>query len=277
MGDIFSAQFISDEDFYARVVRFKDIFHQDGVVLVNITGNHDVGYGNELRRDIMERFEGVFGKADDHSVAFGHDVVMLNSLVLDGNLGPEFNQPTVELIERLAEQRENATRPLILLTHIPMYKPAGVCFDDPEIVRDGWGNIVSQTQLSPETTSMLLRRLKPTWILVGHDHEGCYVEHTLDKANRLSRTESVWNAKDGKSREVTVRSVMGDYGGNMDLLEIRQTANGYEYHLGSCPFIHFVPVRVLAIVDIVVLLLISLVAVLVKRRRDSIEWKQKVY
>jgi len=66
------------------------------------------------------------------------------------------------------------------------------------------------------------------------------------------------------------------------LLEIRKTAQGYEYRLGACPFLNFVPARVLVITDAVTLMLAALIVCVVAvwrlwlPRRVSMSWKQKV-
>jgi len=48
LGDLFSSQSISDQEFAKRLERYRWIFQNVDVPLYNITGNHDVGYAAEV-------------------------------------------------------------------------------------------------------------------------------------------------------------------------------------------------------------------------------------
>ncbi|KAG0283995.1 hypothetical protein BGZ98_006078, partial [Dissophora globulifera] len=70
LGDLFSSQWIDDIEFNVRLARFRSIFpdptllNQGGPVLINITGNHDIGYGYDISQARVERWEEVFGKSN---------------------------------------------------------------------------------------------------------------------------------------------------------------------------------------------------------------------
>lgn len=120
---------------------------------------------------------------------------------------------------------------ILLAEHIPLHKPAHVCVDEPKVfTTDGSGDVFrggivySQNTLSTNATEFLLNYMKPEFVFVGHDHEGCVYDHAT---------------RDGKSvREYTLRSIMGDFSGYIGLFEITKSNNGaYEYHFQYCPYV----------------------------------------
>lgn len=97
MGDLFSYQGTTDDEFAERASRYRWIF--DSAIsrgnIINITGNHDLGYGYELSRWHVDRFEAEFGQSNfDFYVPLGEDldndgsndtafITVINNLVLD--------------------------------------------------------------------------------------------------------------------------------------------------------------------------------------------------
>lgn len=82
MGDILGSQYISDKEFDSRVRRYRWIFRDAlknekvcyftivGIIgsdqiaqitVVNLVGNHDIGYGSEVSETLVNRFEKAFG------------------------------------------------------------------------------------------------------------------------------------------------------------------------------------------------------------------------
>jgi len=55
-GDLFSSQNLNTEEFKSRVARYNWIFEEVAlrntngynILLINVTGNHDIGYANEI-------------------------------------------------------------------------------------------------------------------------------------------------------------------------------------------------------------------------------------
>lgn len=54
-----------------------------GTPLVNVTGNHDVGYAAEISFDALAQFEKSFGPVNNQFIIGGHSLLNLNSLNLD--------------------------------------------------------------------------------------------------------------------------------------------------------------------------------------------------
>jgi hypothetical protein len=223
LGDLLGSQWISDEEFDRRSRRFWQIFRGNRVEMedssgpfsnwsrriINIAGNHDVGYAGDLTVERLARFEREFGPAN-WEYTFTDDanlrLVVLNSMNLDV---PAFSKPlqddTYAFINRIIGN-DTAT---IVLTHIPLHKDAGVCVDGPHFSFNEFG-IREQNHLSYDGGLAILDGILGGrgLVLNGHDHEGCDVGH--EKTDR-------WTAKrwDGTSpvREVTLRSMMGEFGG----------------------------------------------------------------
>jgi len=181
--------------------------------LINIAGNHDIGYSGDLNEGRVERFEKTFGKVNwearfqltsENTTSVptrgGRDtsppklrLVMLNSMNLDS---PAWSQSLQEdthkflgkQMDRTNRQRkEDAT---ILLTHIPLFKESGVCVDSPYYTYFpdyNGGGLMEQNHLTEGASESILDGLfgagnepdsnRHGIILNGHDHEGCDVYH----------------------------------------------------------------------------------------------------
>lgn len=248
LGDMLGSQWIDDAEFWTRVGRFWRIFagaekvREGGVAegrewrdrLVMMPGNHDVGYAGDISRKRLQRYEDAFG-AFNYQLSFRGNgsgeageaeipalrIAVLNSLTLDKPVwDEELARDSWEFVETLGEEK----RQTLLLTHVPLWKPAGVCVDAPEVtyfLPENGGGIRSQNLLSKETSVELLEKVfggHNGVVLTGHDHEGCGSFHSWDGEGEE------WGVRRGDGeggdgvREVTVRSMMGEYGGNVGLL-----------------------------------------------------------
>ncbi|MCJ1398631.1 hypothetical protein MMC11_001831 [Xylographa trunciseda] len=302
LGDLLGSQWIDDEEFERRGWRFWNrVFrhgqkveevsmkeHTQEVLgddknwerrIINVVGNHDVGYAGDMTVGRIERFEKLFGKANwevtfrlGPSPSTGEAeknldpvlrLVILNSMNLDTPAKDQDLQSQTyrEMNDVIARSRpvEDSTSGTILLTHIPLHKEAGVCVDSPffdfHSDEDG-GGLKEQNHISYDAGKSILEGLygmsgnpnapgrgmgRNGIILAGHDHEGCDVYHYLPAHEDMNARR--WNAtkwEDAKSllnesipgiREVTVRSMMGDFGGNAGLLSA-----WFDYDVGEWRF-----------------------------------------
>lgn len=328
LGDLIGSQWVTDEEFEWRGWRYwnrvfkKGLKVQDELTssvdddgekiynmadpawatrIINIAGNHDIGYAGEVSERRMERFERVFGKAN-WDVRFQHSqtsynnsedpsrvqpsihLIVLNSLVLDGPAlsrdiqGKSYDYLNTVISKRLrpVEDRSSLT---LLLTHLPLYKESGVCVDSPHF--DYWGDddgggvykphgVKEQNHLSEyasrqgtlealfgmtgDTGAPALGRGRKGLILNGHDHEGCDTWHfiprnstyTTSGTDQAEHPKTTWEASRWTHanlsephtgiREVTVRSMMGDYSGNAGLLSawFDVDSGEWEYDLHMC-------------------------------------------
>lgn len=205
-----------------------------------MTGNHDIGYGIDTTRERVDRFVRAFGPVNAEWVEeSGVRIVVINSMVLESSADGALRQEAWDHLLAVSQLQTQDPRPLLLLSHIPLYKPPGVCFDPPEI-HWTWGYVSSQTHLTPVVSQWILRYLRPTWVLAGHDHEGCRTRHRLVLGpDGLEERHVVTGMNDpwlpplspdtmilADTKELTIRSMMGDYGGYTGLLAGRRAVNG---------------------------------------------------
>ena len=285
LGDLLGSQWISDDEFGRRATRFWNIVFRGGARIssnnsetvdalgtnsfwanriINVAGNHDIGYAGDIKESHIVRFEQSFGKVNQEiqfhvvntstSRCSGIPVlrlIVLNSMNLDAQaLTPSLQTETYKFVNEVI----TSSRPVedrctftILLTHIPLHKDASVCVDPPffDYYSPGEkkGGIREQNHLSSKSGKGILEgiygmsgnRAAPAQgmgrngiILTGHDHEGCDVYHHIIKDKESNETR--WAAirwKEAKIvaqadvpgiREITVRSMMGEFGGNSGLL-----------------------------------------------------------
>lgn len=274
LGDLLGSQWISNDEFDRRADRYwdrvfvgahfwkhetpeeelRDIPAWDFLdnlnssqtpALLNVAGNHDIGYAGDIDYHRIQRFERAFGQVNwriripfsdlSSNLTTQLHLVNLNSMNLDN---PAWNQDlhrtTHDYLDSVIEDT-NARDPqdaVILLTHVPLYKPAGVCVDPPffsYFEPHHGGGIREQNHLSRQSSDKILNGLFNTpngnkragIVLNGHDHEGCDTWHDrvhTEQEQWISTRFSAPNTTTNGIREVTVRSMMGDYGGNAGLL-----------------------------------------------------------
>ncbi|KAK5105446.1 hypothetical protein LTS08_001723 [Lithohypha guttulata] len=310
--------------------------------IINIVGNHDIGYAGDISPSRIERFERVFGKVNwdihfsypEHRLPQNYSstgksgpslhMVILNSMILDTPaLAESVQAETYSYINSLITSRldpveaRNTTFTL-LLTHVPLHKPEGVCVDAP--LFEFWdhddsvgafkhGGLKEQNHLSEHTSHAgVLQGLfgmsgnpdaaaggkgRNGLVLTGHDHEGCDVVHYIERyeenaasvtlsssdadsqhtgdaqqhtdtdhnddaqptetwswksvrtSNYLQQKPDVLGSYKGKDtdivasvREITLRSMMGEYSGNAGLLSLWYDFEGYgswKYEIQMCP------------------------------------------
>lgn len=191
-------------------------------------------------------------------------LVVLNSMNIDSPaFYKDLQSQTHDFINKIidislpVESRHHAT---ILLTHIPLHKEAGICVDDPFFsyfpASNGDG-VKEQNMLSEDMSRQaILQGIfgktpneeaaargmgRNGLILTGHDHEGCDVLHYADRENQTWHA-SGWNTPETTAilqapdtpriREVTVRSMMGDFGGNAALVSAWWDARDFQWRFG---------------------------------------------
>jgi len=312
LGDLIGSQWVTDEEFGRRGQRYWGRVFRQGVRvddevmglagqevlgadekwrrrIINVAGNHDVGYAGDMTKERIDRFQHVFGKAnweitfraetpDNSTNSNIHTdpnvpelrLVVLNSLNLDvPALDPSLQRQTYDFLNevittsRPVTNRKTAT---ILLTHLPLHKVAGTCADGPLIAfhnPEHGAGVREQNHLSPDASTGILQGLygmsanpdapgsglgRNGIILTGHDHEGCDVYHHLP-ITAVEGEDRTWNATRWRSaaalvrdrsipgiREITVRSMMGDFGGNAGLLSAWFDDESGEWRFGyaSC-------------------------------------------
>ncbi|EAW11418.1 uncharacterized protein ACLA_091160 [Aspergillus clavatus NRRL 1] len=310
--------------------------------IINIAGNHDIGYAGDASEARIERFERVFGRANwdirfqytppnatADSVKPTLHLINLNTLTLDGPaLSAEVQSNSYAFINDLITHRtypvEDRTTFTLLLTHLPLHKKEGICTDGPyftyfefddtdgpnDVPRFKEGGLREQNHLSDQLSAGgVLQGIfgmsgntdaagggwgRNGLILNGHDHTGCDVVHFVNRSIVTTAFEKntgemsieteespapswTWAAKRYNSRrpeerldapsirEVTLRAMMGEYGGNAGLLSVWFDAtpgvNEWQYEITMCMAgVQHIwwAVHVLDIVTVLLLLLYTL-------------------
>ncbi|CCC06291.1 hypothetical protein SMACR_00509 [Sordaria macrospora] len=346
LGDLLGSQWVTDDEFYWRAHRFwnrvfkggervpddvamfpADEYDLTGYLstsgpandsevwtkrIINVAGNHDIGYAGDINTNLTGRFEDAFGKIN-YELRFELPLtnksltntlfdaldnplsdrlvpelrlVVLNDMNLDTPaLSPELQDDTYSFINSVintASAVQFRGHYTLILTHVPLYKPDGVCVDSPLFTfHDHDGTLKEQNQLSLAASKGFLEGIlgisgnkdapangqgRRGIILNGHDHEGCdtwhYInqsfveEETLVQAEdgefEIERKQREWEVKRYKQakkeaiigrddmpgvREVTVRSMMGEFGGNAGLLSVWFDEEEWEWkaEYATCP------------------------------------------
>ena len=193
-------------------------------------------------------------------------ILVLNSMNLDGPvLAGDLQQRTFAFVNSAMNRAlpvESHRHATVLLTHIPLHKRAGICVDAPwhDYHADGRG-VREQNMLSADVSrSAVLQGLfgkspdanaaargmgRDGIVLTGHDHHGCSVYHWADRASGTWRADG-WFSTDARAarddedvpglREVTVRSMMGEFGGNAALVSAwwDEAAERWRFEVDNC-------------------------------------------
>ncbi|KAL1901084.1 hypothetical protein Sste5346_002151 [Sporothrix stenoceras] len=271
--------------------------------IINVAGNHDIGYAGDITADRLERFEHQFGKAnyelrfelpvdrlsadartavydeetnpDSHLLVPELRIINLNDMNLDTPaFSSDIQDQTYNFINAVintASAVEFKGHFTIVLTHIPLYKPEGVCVDAPHFAfHDDDGTLREQNLLSEDASEGFLQGIfgmhgdrnapgggqgRRGVILNGHDHEGCDTFHYINQSHKISDEDRHWETatwaaartegllgkeRDGLPgvREITVRSMMGEFGGNAGLLSVWFDEDAWEWRFeyATCAF-----------------------------------------
>ncbi|KAF2967976.1 hypothetical protein GQX73_g5617 [Xylaria multiplex] len=326
LGDLLGSQWIRDREFQRRSARFwnrsfrgaeripdevaqypAEDYNVSGLLgtqdseaalwqrrLINVVGNHDVGYAGDLTPELLDRFELAFGKAA-YELRFELPIEdpVTNATIFDPEENPRSNRLLPELrilninnmnldTPALNQSLQDDTYAFInaiihtssaveykghftlILTHMPLYKPEGVCVDAPFFDFHEGGGVKEQNQLSADASRGFLEGIyglngdanapaggtgRRGLILNGHDHEGCDTYHFINQSLpaderrwQVGRWDAAHNDQlPGKPglpgiREITVRSMMADFGGNAGLLSLwfDQDAWEWRYEFANC-------------------------------------------
>ncbi|POS84933.1 hypothetical protein EPUL_002525 [Erysiphe pulchra] len=260
LGDLIGSQWIDDKEFELRGGRYWNRIFKGGMKveeeltqpnpedfrhtlvlgedediwskrIINIAGNHDIGYAGDISPSRISRFTRVFGNPnyelryempiqENQALAWNDTkpipqlrIVVLNNLNLDVPAGSkELQDETYKFLNSIITNSPSVDRSAhftLLLTHIPLYKQEGICVDGPyfKYFEDKYGNgVKEQYLLSQHASNGILEGIfgmsgrsdvpgggfgRGGVILNGHDHEGCDVLHFI---NQSSPHEPQWEA-----------------------------------------------------------------------------------
>ncbi|TVY13923.1 Acetamidase [Lachnellula arida] len=312
LGDLVGSQWIENDEFERRGWRFWNRVFKGGErifdevtstpsedfqdtrilgeypaawkqIVLNVPGNHDIGYAGDISPERVERFDRVFGKpnyelrfhlpvngtsVEGNSTRNGEDepvpeeekpvpelrIIIFNDMNLDTPASStEMQDQSYGFLNDVITSSHDVNRSAlftIVLTHIPMHKQAGICVDGPLFdFYDGYfdNGVKEQNHLSQSASKGFLEGVfgmsgdpkapgsgfgRNGVILTGHDHEGCDTYHYINQSDPPEREWRAMKWKDAVDlgveeqpgvpglREITVRSMMGDFTGNAGLMSL---------------------------------------------------------
>lgn len=171
-----------DKDWYLEFERFKKIFKPASKVpnFWNLPGNHDVGSVDDIIPSSLERFRKNFGEPNQVRTIGEHSIVTLDTNSLMNGNTDSINRPAKEFFEEL-KAKQSEYDPMILLSHIPFYRPEGsYCGFEREGRPLAWTRGHQYvSELNPTLTHEILHGLKPIFVFSGDDHDACKYTHKL--------------------------------------------------------------------------------------------------
>lgn len=182
-------------------------------------------------------------------------LVILNSMNLDEPaFAPALRDESLQFMQDHIcdpnQWQENSAT--VLLTHIPLHKASGICVDGPffsYFPPENGGGVREQNHLSEDISRQLHDCLQQgsAVVLNGHDHEGCDTHHYTTLDGEIRQHEAIHHRafdtlsieeKLSSFRELTVRSMMGSYGGYAGFLSgwFNQAEGKWEFEYETCGF-----------------------------------------
>lgn len=181
----------TDKDWMVEYKRFNSLFYQrsTNTPVYRMAGNHDIGIGNTVVPAAFTRFLKHMGPTNQIINFTSHQVILLDTLTLESD-DPKVNQSSRLLVEQLRQQQQPISKPRILFTHVPMWRPPQT--DCGPRRQTGHSYLPNRTgyqfrdQLFQNTTQYLLDAIKPVAIFSGDDHDTCTVSHRILGTDKLA-------------------------------------------------------------------------------------------
>ncbi|KLU85925.1 hypothetical protein MAPG_04944 [Magnaporthiopsis poae ATCC 64411] len=263
LGDLLGSQWVDDAEFDRRADRFWDR---------DVLGGSLQSHACMMADNVTEGAAATIFDADANPSSDRLPpelrIVVLNSMNLDTPANStELQDATYTFINSVintASAVEYLGHFTLVLTHVPLHKPEGVCVDSPLFeFHDHDGSLREQNMLSADASKGFLEgilgmsgdtmapangRGRRGVILNGHDHEGCDTYHFINQTQGNSHVDRSWESRRWAEapvgrpghpgvREITVRSMMGDFGGNAGLLSawFDEQAWEWRFEYATCP------------------------------------------
>ncbi|KAJ2201134.1 hypothetical protein IW144_000537 [Coemansia sp. RSA 522] len=154
----------------------------------HMAGNHDIGIGNTIVQNALQRFHEYVGPTNQILDIGGHQIILLDTLTLESD-NKDVRKSTQQTIDWLQTERtEMQPKPRILFTHVPMWRPpntnCGPLRQTPYAMlsRSGYQ---FRDQLFQNTTELLLNAIQPHAVFSGDDHDTCTISHVIPSTNKL--------------------------------------------------------------------------------------------
>ncbi|KAJ2212185.1 hypothetical protein EV179_004874 [Coemansia sp. RSA 487] len=155
----------------------------------DMAGNHDIGIGNTIIPEALQRFHRYVGPTNQVIDVGGHSIVLLDTLTLESD-DPVVSSSSRHLVQWLQDERieDGSVLPRLLFTHVPMWRPdktpCGSLRQSKHPYLLNRRGYQFRDQLFQNTTEHLLDAIQPAAIFSGDDHDTCTVEHQIHATER---------------------------------------------------------------------------------------------
>lgn len=182
--------------------------------VMSLPGNHDIGYGDTIIYNALQRFSMFFGEPSSSVDVGNHTIVLLDTISMMNHKNSTIYERPYNFLNTLIKKPNFYERPKILLTHVPLYRdPKRSCGPDRESKNTlpyvkGYQY---QTMIEPDVSKTVLNAVRPEAIFSGDDHDACYIVHNYTISQALDPNAAPGSAppppKYGSAAEYTVKSI----------------------------------------------------------------------
>ncbi|ETW09370.1 hypothetical protein, variant, partial [Aphanomyces invadans] len=185
----------SDDVHETYTTRFRQVFDPNVAQSLYLLGNHDASFGNGLTKQLIGRHEEAFGPSNRivnvNNVLF----LQLNTMAMESDVIDHkvYHDAMAFLDSVEAKRRSTGYPPLVLLTHLPLYRPddlecgaeraaeAGhITYEAPDFKYTERHHVLSKA-----LSQRLLESIRPRLVLSGHSHAGCAYQHRVQYQPQL--------------------------------------------------------------------------------------------
>ncbi|XP_045539671.1 metallophosphoesterase 1 [Papilio machaon] len=202
LGDLFDeGEWTNEKQFQDYVDRFHKLFKlPDDIKMHVVAGNHDIGFHNNIRRYSAKRFVDMFqAPSVQHLILKGSHFILINSMALHGD-SCELCLDARSSIDKISDAMNcaenivkcnteqvnfNYSHPIIM-QHFPLYRTSDSACTEPDAPPLPERNKKFRLKidaLSKESTTYLVKKLKPRAVFGGHTHHGCKLQHSYKNLN----------------------------------------------------------------------------------------------
>lgn len=230
LGDLFDGgRNWEDDEWIEEYKRFNSIFPKKpySKTIMSVAGNHDIGFGNDIIEDSLNRFKTYFGETSSYLDVGNHTFVLLDTISLSDKVNPNVAAAPKEFLDRFA--REDHPLPRILLSHVPLYR-------DPQKQQCGekreskklfplQQGVQYQTVIDGDLSQEVLAKVEPQILFSGDDHDYCHIYHKYESQG-ISKT----------AEEVTVKSCAMNMGISRPAIQLLSLRNAEDSPADSKTF-----------------------------------------
>lgn len=182
LGDLFDGgRYWEDDEWIEEYKRFNNIFPKrpSSKTIMTLPGNHDIGFGDTVIEDSLNRFSTYFGEPSSYWDIGNHTFVLLDTISLSDKANSKIAAVPKEFLDDFAQGYHPL--PKVLLSHVPLWRnpQQQQCGDlreskNPFPVQRG---DQYQTLIDADLSQEILSKIKPEILFSGDDHDYCRISH----------------------------------------------------------------------------------------------------